>query len=223
MRVFTRHILAIVPMFVATAMQAQRQQATPAVTTISAEARAALDMLGPQSSAEIEVHQAWYRDRPVTYYGFGVSAQPMVVGRVVWPIHGFDMQGNPVAIRGQRPIFSSLPGLAGYSGVWRLTYLVTADRAQPNEVRDTESAEALIRRKRARWQETNLTYNLPITVRGAKLPGDSTTTPMIGSVRGAKSSSSTSVRRALRRCRCSRSSVDARRPASPIWCATSSW
>jgi hypothetical protein len=167
-------------MLVATAMQAQRQQATPAATTISAEAQAALDMLGPQSSAEIEIHQGWYRDRPVTYYGFGVSAQPMVVGRVVWPIHGFDMQGNPVAIRGQRPIFSSLPGLAGYSGVWRLTYLVTADRAQPNDVRDTQSAEALIRRKRARWQETNLTYNLPITVRGAKLPGDSTTTPMIG-------------------------------------------
>jgi hypothetical protein len=179
MRVFV-HILSIVALSLATNAHAQRQQSsTPAPRTLSAEAQTALDMLGPQSSADVEIHHAWYRDRRITYYGFGVSAQPLVVGRVLWPIHGFDMQGDPVAIRGQRPIFSSLPGLAGYSGVWRLTYVVTADRVQPNQLRDIESAEALVRRRRASMQETNLLLNLPITARGAKLPSDSTT-PMIG-------------------------------------------
>jgi hypothetical protein len=177
---FVRHILVIAAMLFATAADAQRQQsATPAPRTLSAEAQAALDMLGPQTSADIEVHQGWYRERPITYYGFGVSSQPLAVGRVIWPIHGFDMEGNPVAIRGQRPIFSTIPGLPGYSGVWRLSYLVTADRVQPNVVRDIESAEALVRRRRAGMQETNLTYNLPITARGAKLPSDSASA-MIG-------------------------------------------
>jgi hypothetical protein len=181
MRVPVRHVLAIGSLLLATTAQAQRQQATavPAPRTLSAEAQAALDMLGPQSSADIEIYQGWYRDRPVTYYSFGVSPQPIVVGRVLWPIHGFDMQGNPVAIRGQRPIFSTLPGLPGYSGVWRLSYLVTADRVQPNEVRDIESAEALVRRHRASIQETNTTYNLPITARNAKVPNDSMA-PMTG-------------------------------------------
>lgn len=180
MKVFVRCIFAIVAFLVTTRAEAQRQQsAAPAARTLSAEAQAALDMLGPQSSADVEIHHGWYRDRPITYYGFGVSSQPLVVGRVIWPIHGFDMQGNPVAIRGQRPIFSSLPGLAGYSGVWRLSYVVTADRVQPNQIRDVEAAEALVRRRRAGMQETNLIFNLPITARGAKLPGDSTA-PMIG-------------------------------------------
>jgi hypothetical protein len=177
---FVGRILVTGAMLAAATAQAQRQQsAAPSPRTLSAEAQAALDMLGPQSSADIEVHQGWYRDRPITYYGFGVTSQPVVVGRVIWPIHGFDMEGNPVAIRGQRPIFSSLPGLAGYSGVWRLSYLVTADRVLPNVVRDVESAESLVRRRRAGMQETNLTFNLPITPRGAKLPSDSTA-PMIG-------------------------------------------
>jgi hypothetical protein len=180
MKVFVRHTLTILALGMATSAQAQRQQSsTPSPRSLSADVQAALDMLGPQSSADVEVHHGWYRDRRITYYGFGVSAQPVVIGQVLWPIHGFDMQGNPVAIRGQRPIFSSLPGLAGYSGVWRLSYLVTADRVQPNQVRDLESAQALVRRRRASMQETNLIFNLPITPKGAKLPGDSTA-PLIG-------------------------------------------
>jgi hypothetical protein len=178
MTVFVRCILAIVAIVaivLAAPAQAQRQQsAAPAARTLSAEARAALDMLGPQSAADIELHQGWYRDRQIMYYGFGVTSQPAAVGRVLWPIHGFDMQGNPVAIRGQRPIFSTIPGLSNYSGLWRLTYVVTADRVQPNTVRDVESAEALVRRRRASLHETNTIYNLPITARGAKLPRDST-------------------------------------------------
>lgn len=175
MRVPGRFLIAIAPIAVAAQVVAQQ----PAPRPLTAEAQAAFDMLGPQVSADVEVVNGWYRDRPVSYYAFGVSAQPAVVGRVLWPIHGFDMQGNPVAIRGQRPIFSTIPGLADYNGLWRLTYLVTADNVQPNVVRDFAAAEAVVRRRRAHLQETNLTFNLPITPMGARLAADSMA-PMLG-------------------------------------------
>lgn len=180
MRVLVRCILAGVPLFFAASADAQRQAAAPPpLPTVSAEAQAALDQLSSQYAGDLELHQAWYRDRQVVYYGFGVTPKPVAVGRVLWPIHGFDLKGNPVAIRAQRPIFSTLPGLPGYSGIFRLAYVLTADRVQPNTVRDIASAEALVRRGRARLQETNITYNLPITPQGARLPRDSTA-PMQG-------------------------------------------
>ena len=176
MTVSLSRTLAIALIVLSAPLHAQRQQSASAAAprTLSAEAQAALDMLGPQSAADIELHEAWYRDRPIMYYGFGAIAQPAAVGRVLWPIHGFDMQGNPVAIRGQRPIFSTIPGLPNYSGLWQLTYVVTADRVQPNTLRDLASAEALVRRRGASLHETNTVYNLPITPRGAKIPRDST-------------------------------------------------
>jgi hypothetical protein len=94
-------------------------------------------------------------------------------GRVLWPIHGFDARGNPVAIRGQRPIFSGIPGLPGYSGVYRLAYVVTADNFQPNALRDMASVEAAVRRGRASIRETDMAYNLPIVPRGTTLARDS--------------------------------------------------
>jgi hypothetical protein len=183
MRVLVRCFLVGGLLCVAAAANAQRPAATPALPSLSADQQAALDQLSAQYAGDLEIHQAWYRDRQVMYYGFGVSPRPVAVGRVLWPIHGFDLQGNPVAIRGQRPIFSTLPGLPGYSGIFRLAYVITADRVQPNTIRDIASAEALVRRGRARLQETNVTYNLPITPQGTRLPRDSTA-PMLGWYQG---------------------------------------
>jgi hypothetical protein len=164
------------PLLLVSRADAQRQQGAPAYTetAISVEAQAALDRLSPQYAAEIPLEAAWFRDRQLMFYGLGTTPGPLVVGRVLWPIHGFDMRGNPVAMRGQRPIFASLPGLEGYSGVWRLTYVVTADYAQPNQLRDTAGVAAMVQRKRAILKETDLTFNLPIVARGARLAGDST-------------------------------------------------
>ena len=157
---------------VATA-QGQRQQGAPAAPpTLSPEATAALEELEPRYAAEIGLTPGWFRDRTVLYYDFGDVPIGATAGRVLWPIHGFDAKGNPVAIRGQRPVFATIPGLADYSGVFRLSYVVTADHVQPNELRDVGAIDALVRRGRALIRETDLTYNVPVVPRGTRLARD---------------------------------------------------
>lgn len=157
---------------VATA-QGQRQQGAPAaMPTLAPEASAALEELEPRYAAEMGLVQGWFRDRNVLYYDFGSVPIGASAGRVLWPIHGFDAKGNPVAIRGQRPIFSTIPGLADYSGVYRLSYVVTADHVQPNTLRDIAAVDELVRRGRALIRETDMTYNLPIVPRGTRLARD---------------------------------------------------
>lgn len=174
MNVVARTLLAI--LMVPATLAAQRQQATPApaLPALSADAAAALDELSPRYAAETPLVQGWFRDRAVLYYDFGAVPRPVTVGRVLWPIHGFDARGNPVAMRNQRPIFSTIPGVAGYSGLWKLSYVVVADKAQPNELRTVEAVNEAVRRRRAAVRETNLTLNLPITPRGQRLSRDST-------------------------------------------------
>jgi hypothetical protein len=174
----------VVLLLAAPALAAQRQQASaPALPPLSDAAAAALDELAPRYAGESELIQGWFRDRVVLYYNFGALARPVTAGRVLWPIHGFDARGNPVAMRGQRPIFASIPGLPGYSGLWRLTYVVVADKVQPNELRTTDDVEQAVRRRRAALRETPLTLNLPIVPRGQRLARDSTP-PMLGWFQG---------------------------------------
>ena len=160
---------------VAVPASAQRiVQVTPALPAVSPEVAAALDALEPRFAAEIGLTQGWFRDRTVLYYDFGSVPIGAPAGRVLWPIHGFDAAGNPVSIRGQRPIFSNIPGVQGYSGVYRLAYVVTADHAQPNQLRDIASVDEMVRRGRASIRETDIAYNLPIAPRGSRLARDST-------------------------------------------------
>jgi hypothetical protein len=175
MRIVVHGVLAGLALSVASPSLAQRQQsATPALPTLSAEAAAALQQLEPRFATEIALTQAWFRDRTVLYYDFGSAPIGATAGRVLWPIHGFDASGNPVAIRGQHPVFSVIPGLPGYTGVYRLAYVVTADHVQPNQLRDLASIEALVQRGRASIRETDIAYNLPIVARGTTLARDST-------------------------------------------------
>jgi hypothetical protein len=146
-------------------------QGDPGLPPLTPAAQAALDELSPRYAADVELHQGWFRDRAILYYDFG--RVPDAVGRVLWPIHGFDAKGNPVAIRGQRPIFSTIPGIDNYSGIWRLAYIVVADKFQPNQLRDIASAEALVNRKRALLREVPGTLNLPLVARGSRLARDS--------------------------------------------------
>lgn len=182
-----RKLVAVVAVVVASivlasAPAAQQQQAV-ALPALSPEATAALEELSPRFAGETELVQGWFRDRAVLYYNFGAVPQPVTVGRVLWPIHGFDMAGNPVAIRNQRPIFSTIPGLQTYSGLWRMAYVIVADKAQPNEIRTLEGVEEAVRRRRAAVRETGVVLNLPITPRGQRLARDSTA-PMQGWFQG---------------------------------------
>ena len=182
MRTVIRCMWVFVAMWIATPVGggAQRQVVIiPPLPTLSAEASAALDELSSRFASEAGLIQGWFRDRTVLYYDFGAVKPDVAAGRVLWPIHGFDARGNPVAIRGQRPIFSTIPGLSDYSGVWRLTYVVTADKVQPNELRDAASVEAAIRARKAGLRPTDVTLNLPIVPRGTTLARD-TTTGMLG-------------------------------------------
>lgn len=161
----------------AASLEAQRAPVEPPLPTLSSVAMTALDELSPRFASEVELHQGWYRDRAVLYYDFG--RVPDAVGRVLWPIHGFDAKGNPVAIRGQKPIFSTLPGLDGYSGLWRLGYIVVADKFLSNEIRDIAAAEALVTSKRALLRDADGTINLAVVARGSRLARDSTP-PLMG-------------------------------------------
>ena len=194
MRPVVRCILAFMPLFVAAQAVAQIPDSTrpvaprlrvqkqspraalpePVPPPLSPEAQLALDELSQRFAGESELIQGWYRDRPVLYYNFGYVREPVRPGRVLWPIHGFDANGNPVAMRGQRPIFSAIPGFGEYSGIWLLTYVVTADHVQPNQLRDLASVDAILRARRGSLKETNLLVNLPIVPRGSRLARDST-------------------------------------------------
>lgn len=163
--------IACVPL-VALAQAAPQQQGA-ALPAISPEAQLALEELAPRFATQVPLIQGWFRDRTVLYYDFGLVTQPVAAQRVYWPIHGFDAAGNPVSIRGQRPVFATIPGLHDYSGLWRLSYVVTADNVQPNRLRDVAAIEALVKRGRASIRETDLTLNLPIVARGTRLERDS--------------------------------------------------
>jgi hypothetical protein len=175
-----RRLFVVVACLVPVSLAAQRQQAAPApLPALSAEAEAALDELTPRFAGETELVQGWFNDRTVLYYNFGQVTQPVGVGRVLWPVHGFDARGNPVAIRNQRPVFSSIPGLPGYSGLFRLAYVVVADKVQPNDLRTVAGIDAAVSRRRAAVRETELLLNLPIVPKGQRLARDSTP-PMAG-------------------------------------------
>jgi len=180
MSVVARCVRLTAPLFFAATLLAQKQQAVAVAVppSLPAEAQAAYDELGPQYAHEFEQIAGWFRDHPVQYFDFGEIRQPAAAGRVLWPVHGFDASGNPVAIRGQRPIFSTIPWVAGYAGVWRLVYVVTADHVQPNQLRDEASVDALARRHRVSFYDPNIFVNLPIVPRGSSLAHDSTSAMM---------------------------------------------
>ena len=164
-------VRALCVAFLVGAHAVAQKPAEPALPSLSPAAQNALEELSPRFAGDIELHQGWFRDRAILYYDFG--RVPDAVGRVLWPIHGFDARGNPVAIRGQRPIFSTVPNLDGYSGIWRLAYVVVADKFQANQIRDIASAESLVNAKRAALREAPGTWNLPLVARGSRLARDS--------------------------------------------------
>jgi hypothetical protein len=159
---------------VAAAMQAQAQRslAEPVLPVLGPQATTALDELSARFASDIALHQGWFRDRAILYYDFGRVAQ--VAGRVLWPIHGFDARGYPVSMRGQRPIFSTIPGLEGYSGLWQLSYVIVADKVHPNQVRDIASVDAMVSARRAQIRDGGVTVNLAIVPKGSRLERDST-------------------------------------------------
>ena len=168
-------VMTIAALGVAARLGAQKPE--PALPALSPEATTALDELSSRYAGDISLHQGWFRDRAILYYDFGKVAER--AGRVLWPIHGFDARGNPVAMRGQRPIFSTIAGLGDYSGLWQLSYVVVADKVQPNQLRTVADVDALVKAKRAGTRDAGVTVNLAIVPKGSRLERDSTP-PLMG-------------------------------------------
>ena len=177
MKVKGLFIATIASVVLTAPLAAQRKPAPepPPPPALSDEAAAAYEELSPRFAQESGLIQGWYRDRTVMYYDFGALKPGAQPAQVYWPIHGLDARGNPVSMRGQRPIFSTIPGLSDYSSVYRLTYVIVADNVQPNYIRDISTIDALVAQKKASLRETTLLLNLPVVPRGARLARDSTT------------------------------------------------
>ncbi|MES2178982.1 MAG: hypothetical protein V4550_14070 [Gemmatimonadota bacterium] len=129
----------------------------------------ALADLGPRFAQQFDYRPGWFRDTAIRYYDFGPVAQG--VADVYWPIHGFAPGGDPVPLRAQAPVFSTVPELDGYTSMWRLHYVIVADHVHPNELRSVDQITRLVAQKRAVLRDAGATLNLPIVPRGSWLEG----------------------------------------------------
>jgi hypothetical protein len=157
--------LAAAWLLVAAPLAAQQQQGSTGAR--AAAVRAALEDLEPRFARHFELREGWFMGQSIAFYDFG--AVPRVVGEVYWPIHGFDRDSVPVPVAGQRPIFSTLPALGEYSGLWRLRYVVVADNVVSNELRSVAAVRAMAQRGRAIMRDGKMILNLPLVPRGSTL------------------------------------------------------
>ncbi len=81
-----------------------------------------------------ELTQGWYEGRATYYYDFGANTQATDNGQgvatapIYVPITGMDAEGNPQMVAGQHNIVGVVPGDAGYSDLWAVTFVtVPAD------------------------------------------------------------------------------------------------
>ena len=141
-------------------------------TALSAAEQGALAELGPQFARELALRHGWVRGQPITYYDIGVVDR--ATGTVTIPVSASDTAGAPRLSPGARPIFSTLPGVGPYSGVWLVQYLLLPDGARAGAIRDARVATAMVLRGEARFLVRRVHVNLPILPAGSFLAEDST-------------------------------------------------
>lgn len=128
--------------------------------------RGALADLEARFATEFPLRNGWYRDHAVRYYDFG-------------PVEGGDATvtipvgtNGTTLLEGGRPIFSTLPGLPGYSGVWRVQLLELAPGVDAATIRDARAATVAVLRGDARFRFPRVYVNLPIVPAGSLLADD---------------------------------------------------
>ena len=126
----------------------------------------------PEAMANVlELVSGWYKGREVRYYDFGTNS-PVTDGTVATaPIYvfitGFDASGNPVFVQGQHNIVTTIPGVDGYSDLWRVM-LVTVPQSY---VADTVTSKAGIDAAGYEITPTEILVNCPIVLEGTELEG----------------------------------------------------
>lgn len=84
--------------------------------------------------------QGWYEGRQTFYYDFGTNSPASEDGQTVIPapiyvlVTGFDADGNPQVVEGQHNIVDVIPGDAGYSDLWQVTFVTVPADYQANTI-----------------------------------------------------------------------------------------
>jgi len=162
--------MPLAPRLSALALLCTIAAATPAAAQLTSNDRAALGDLEPSFAQRFELRPGWFRGRPILYIDIG--PQENTTAAVIVPVTGIDPDGTPRLVPGQRPIFSSLPGLAGYSAIWQLQYLVVPAGYTANTLRDARQALGMSLGGAARLVSTERYLNLAIVPAGSVMDGD---------------------------------------------------
>lgn len=159
--------------------------APPARAQLTAADRAALGDLAAQFAERFELSRGWYRGRPIHYFDFGPAA--VTISPIFFVVTGFDADGTPRFVAGQRPIFATIPGVPGYSAIWQVHYLVVGPGYLANTVRDGRTAVAMALAGTARLVVPGVYVNCPIVAHGSSLVGDPDARPLLaGWYKGAE-------------------------------------
>jgi|CXWL01.1.fsa_nt_gi hypothetical protein len=125
-----------------------------------------------QQAKELGLVTGWYRDREVKYYDFGdntklgqgssVQTSPIYV-----LIHGMNADGTPDVVKGQHNIVDAVPGEAGYSDLWQVTFVTVPG----DYVADSLKSAADITAAGLKMTPTQMFVNCPIIPKGTTLEG----------------------------------------------------
>jgi hypothetical protein len=100
--------------------------------------------------------QGWYKGQDVVYFDFGPN--PATVAPIFAFITGMDAQGKPQLVPGQHNVIDVIPGDAGYSAFWKITFVTVPAGYQANSIRSTED----VRSSGFQLTETNMVVNCPV-------------------------------------------------------------
>jgi hypothetical protein len=103
--------------------------------------RAAVEDLGQAFAVTLPRIPGWSRGRPVAYYDLGPAAD--TIPDVLVPVRGFGAAGTPRV--SEAVVFTTLPSLPGYSGLWRVRYVALDRGVALHALRDHHALGALER------------------------------------------------------------------------------
>lgn len=159
--------------------------AGPLLAQLTGNDRAALADLGPAYATHFTLKRGWFRGQAIQY--FDIGPQENTSASVFLFVTGFDSSGAPRLVPGQRPVFSSIPGLEGFSAMWAVQYVVVGPGYAANTVRDGRQALGMTLSGQARMVVPGSFINYSIVPDGSTLEGDPDTRPLLrGWYKGAE-------------------------------------
>jgi hypothetical protein len=130
-----------------------------------------------------ELTRGWYEGRQTYYYDFGTNSQVGADDQTVVPapiyvlVTGFNADGSPQVVEGQRNIIDVIPGDAGYSAFWQVN-LVTVPA---DYVANTITSVDQVLSSGYEIVTSDMVVNCPVLRTDAAAPASPTTLPQTGS------------------------------------------